>query len=63
MDNFINLRNEILHRLPSEKIVNFLNYKYPMFFLEFTVFIVILHHLGFDNIQFREGFELSIYKE
>lgn len=63
MDNFINLRNEILHRLPSENIVNFLNYKYPMFFLEFTVFIVILHHLGFDNIQFREGFELSIYKE
>ena len=63
MDNFVNLRNEILHRLPSEKIVNFLNYKYPMFYLEFTVFIEILHHLGFDNIQFREGFVLSIYKE
>lgn len=61
--NFVDLRNEILHNLPTEKIVNYLNYKYPMCYLEFAVCLVILHHIGFDNIHFREGFELSIYKE
>ena len=63
LKDFVDLRNEILHRLPTEKIIDYLNYKYPMFYLEFAVCIVILHHLGFDNIKFREGFELSIYKE
>lgn len=61
--NFVDLRNEILHNLPTEKIVNYLNYKYPIYYLEFAVCLVILHHIGFDNIHFREGFELSIYKE
>lgn len=63
LKDFVDLRNEILHRLPTEKIIDYLNYKYPMFYLEFAVCIVILHHLGFDNIKFRKGFELSIYKE
>lgn len=63
LKDFVDLRNEILHRLPSEKIVNYLNYKYPIFYLEFAVCIVILYHLGFDKIQFREGFDLSIYKK
>ena len=63
LNNFIALRNEILHKLPSEKITDYLNYKYPMYYLEFTVCISILHHLGFDDVHFREGFELSIYKE
>lgn len=62
LKDFVDLRNEILHRLPSEKIIDYLNYNYTIFYLEFTVLITILHHLGFDNIHFRKGFKLSIYK-
>lgn len=62
LKDFVDLRNEILHRLPSEKIIDYLNYKYTMFYLEFAVLITILHHLGFDNIHFRKSFKLSIYK-
>ena len=62
LNNFVALRNEILHRLPGEKIIDYLNFKYPMSYLEFTVCIVILHHLGFDNIHFRNGFKLNIFK-
>ena len=62
LKDFVDLRNEILHRLSSEKIINFLNYNYTIFYLEFTVLITILHHLGFDNIHFRKGFKLSIFK-
>lgn len=62
LKNFVDLRNEILHRLPSEKIIDYLNYNYTFFYLEFAVLITILHHLGFDNIHFRKGFKLSIYK-
>ena len=60
---FVDLRNEILHRLPTNEIVDYLNFKYPMFYMEFAVCITILHHLGFDNIHFRKGFELNIYNE
>lgn len=63
LNNFVALRNEILHKLPSERIIDYLNFKYPMSYLEFTVCIVILHHLGFDNIRFRNGFKLNIFKE
>jgi len=63
LNNFVALRNEILHRLPSEKVINYLNLKYPMSYLEFTVYIVLLHHLGFDDIHFRNGFKLSVLKD
>lgn len=63
LNNFVALRNDILHRLPSEKIINYLNFNYPIFYLEFAVLITILHHLGFDSVQFQRGFKLSIYNE
>ena len=63
LNNFVALRNEILHRLPTETTIDYLNFKYPMSYLEFTVCIVILYHLGFDKIQFQHGFKLSVFKD
>jgi hypothetical protein len=63
LNNFVALRNGILHRLPTEKTIDYLNFKYPMSYLEFTVCIVILYHLGFDKIQFQHGFKLSVFKD
>lgn len=55
--NFAELRNEIMHSLPSQEILEFIDHKSDIISrLEFMTCIIILKELGFYNIQFVKDF-------
>ena len=64
INNFADLRNEIMHGLPSSEIIKFLEDESDVVSkMEFVTSITILKELGFSNISFKEGFEnLSVSK-
>ena len=58
IQNFIDLRNEIMHGLPSKEIIDFLDDESDIISkLEFVTCIITLRELGFTNIHFVEGYE------
>lgn len=62
--NFIDLRNEIMHGLPSKEIIVFLYDESDIIsILEFMTCIITLNEIGFTNIHFVEGYErLNVFK-
>ena len=65
ISNFAQLRNEIMHGLPSAKIIRFLDDESDIISkMEFITAIIILKELGFSDISFVEGFDnLSVFKK
>ena len=65
ISNFADLRNEIMHGLPSTEIIRFLDDESNIISkMEFMTAIIILKELGFSDISIIEGFEnLSVFKK
>lgn len=58
IQNFIDLRNEIMHGLPSMEIIEFLDNESDIVSeLEFMTCIITLREIGFTDIHFVEGYE------
>lgn len=62
--NLAELRNEIMHGLPSTEIIRFLDNDSDVISrMEFVTCITILKELCFSNISFKDGFEnLNVFK-
>ena len=64
INNFAELRNEIMHSLPSQSIIDFLdNESVVVSRLEFIVCVIILREFGLLNIKFIEGYEVSVLNQ
>ena len=64
INNFAELRNEIMHSLPSQSIIDFLdNESVVVSRLEFIVCVIILREFGLLNIKFTEGYEVSVLNQ
>ncbi|MBR1790993.1 MAG: hypothetical protein IJ754_04465 [Bacteroidaceae bacterium] len=63
ISNFVELRHEVMHALPSDEIVSYLKESLLLTRLEISVFIVILGELGFRNLEFIYRFpQLNVLK-
>lgn len=64
INNFAELRNEIMHSLPSQNIIDYLdNESNVVSCLEFIVCIIILKELGFSDIKFTEGYGINVFNQ
>ena len=50
--NYIDLRNEVTHGLPSDIIIEFLNDSFLINRLEHATFVTILYECGFSNLKY-----------
>lgn len=61
--HFVEVRNEILHALPSQEIEMLIENTELVRKVDFCAFILIMHELGFSDIKFDENFmNLNILK-
>lgn len=64
INNFAELRNEIMHSLPSQDIIDFLdNESIVVSCLEFIVSVIILKELGLLNVKFIEGYGVNVFNQ
>lgn len=64
INNFAELRNEIMHSLPSQSIIDFLdNESIVVSCLEFIVSVIILKELGILNVKFTEGYGVNVFNQ
>lgn len=64
INNFAELRNEIMHSLPSQSIIDFLdNESVVVSCLEFIVSVIILKELGILNVKFAEGYGVNVFNQ
>lgn len=62
-DNFIEVRNELLHALPSQEMIDMIEEKELVRKADFCALIIILRELDYSNIKFCEDFKsLNILK-
>lgn len=63
-NTFVEVRNEIMHALPSPEIEQLIDELELVRKVDFASLIIILHELGFSDIRFCDDFEsLNILKE
>lgn len=64
IDNFVKLRNFIIHQLGNQKAENFLRTSNMLFNLKMAITIIILKKLGICDVHFDKYFhEISIFED
>ena len=64
ISNFVELRHEVMHALPSEDVISYLKESMLLTRLEISVFVVLLGELGFTNLEYIYHYpQLNILKK
>lgn len=64
IDNFVKLRNFIIHQLGNQKAENFLRTSNMLFNLKMAITIIILKKLGISDVHFDKNFhKISIFDD
>ena len=62
INNYIELRHEVIHGLPSDEIIGYLENSFIVNRLEHATFLTILYECGLNNIQYTRPFqEFSVF--
>ena len=64
ISNFVELRNEVMHSLPSDDIVKYLKESILLKRLEISVFIILMGELGFKRLEYIYHYpQLNVLKK
>ena len=64
INNFAELRNEIMHSLPSQDIIDFLdNESIVVSCLEFIICVIILKELGLFDVKFAKEYGVDVFNK